>query len=466
MKRTYLLILMVAVGLFVGCGSDTSKSKGKTPNNTGGTCGNGALDPGEVCDPSIESGEGACPNSCSAPACSTAVLDGDANTCTARCIVEPIACANGDGCCPTGCDSTTDSDCTNTCGDGVVEGPESCDGDCPATCPSPEACTEGVVKGSADTCSVRCDFVPIQLCDDGDGCCLPGCTVDDDSDCSQVVGDCGNGTIDEGETCDGDCPTSCASPNACVGATLVGTADSCDARCETTPVQVCQGGDGCCPAACTPSNDSDCSGACGNGQLDGMETCDGNCPTSCNDNVACTTDTLIGSADNCNVQCIYDTVTVCQGGDGCCPANCSSQNDSDCNCTPRTCASQGFECGQANDGCGQALDCGVCPSGEGCTANNICDAAAGIGAPCTTNTDCGVGLQTCELGAPGGYCTVLCIPGSVTCPAGSTCTISAIGQTPIACTKNCTSDNDCRPGYACLPDLFNMAATTCVPSGS
>ena len=35
-------------------------------------------------------------------------------------------------------------------------------------------------------------------------------------------------------------------------------------------------------------------------------------------------------------------------------------------CTPKTCEDLGYECGQADDGCGGTLDCGTCPDGKSC----------------------------------------------------------------------------------------------------
>lgn len=75
---------------------------------------------------------------------------------------------------------------------------------------------------------------------------------------------CGNGVIDDGETCDppGSCPTSCDSGHACARGTLTGSAATCDARCTYEPVAVCVDGDGCCPAGCNATNDSDCFEEC------------------------------------------------------------------------------------------------------------------------------------------------------------------------------------------------------------
>ncbi|GAB5545170.1 MAG: hypothetical protein SangKO_049300 [Sandaracinaceae bacterium] len=72
---------------------------------------------------------------------------------------------------------------------------------------------------------------------------------------------CGNGVREGDERCDGDCPTSCPD-TACTSGRLVGSASSCDARCESSPVTACTSGDGCCPSGCTLPADSDCSYDC------------------------------------------------------------------------------------------------------------------------------------------------------------------------------------------------------------
>jgi hypothetical protein len=74
---------------------------------TTNTCGDDIVQAGELCD-------GDCPTACPSPdMCQPQALVGDALTCDARC--EPRAeitqCSDGDGCCPSGCDMDTDSDC-------------------------------------------------------------------------------------------------------------------------------------------------------------------------------------------------------------------------------------------------------------------------------------------------------------------------------------------------------------------
>jgi hypothetical protein len=69
---------------------------------------------------------------------------------------------------------------------------------------------------------------------------------------------CGNGQRDPGETCDGDCPTQCPAPSACMKSTLAGSPDRCDAMCISSSITSCVAADGCCPSGCTPATDSDC----------------------------------------------------------------------------------------------------------------------------------------------------------------------------------------------------------------
>ena len=77
---------------------------------------------------------------------------------------------------------------------------------------------------------------------------------------------CGNGAIDPGETCDGDCETRCADTgDACMPAELTGDAARCTAMCAVVPVAECIDGDGCCAPGCSESGDDDCVGANANG---------------------------------------------------------------------------------------------------------------------------------------------------------------------------------------------------------
>ena len=165
-------------------------------NDCTATCGNGTIDAGETCDPTST-----CPTSCGdANACTTDVLNGSAATCDAACDYPSIStCTDGDGCCPSGCDVTTDSDCGGgICGNGVIDPGETCDppGSCPTHCDNMPTCTTGTLSGNAATCQSTCTSVPITTCTDGDFCCPDGCSSSTDTDCLAGTGDdsgCGCG---------------------------------------------------------------------------------------------------------------------------------------------------------------------------------------------------------------------------------------------------------------------------------
>ena len=188
-------------------------------------CGNGLLEAGEACDTGIASGAGSCPTSCADGAACTADALTGGGTCAAACTNTPItAPAAGDGCCPPGATVATDSDCSASCGDGVVTSGEVCDtgiaagrmGSCPTSCNDMMACTRDTLVGGG-TCTAACTYTPITVPMAGDGCCPAGATITTDADCTAR---CGDGTITAPEVCDD-------------GNTMVG--DGCSATCTREP---------------------------------------------------------------------------------------------------------------------------------------------------------------------------------------------------------------------------------------
>ncbi len=196
-----------------GDGCCPSSCNANTDSDCAPVCGNTVVEPGETCDP-----PGSCPSSCNdGNPCTADALVGNAATCTAACTATAITtCVGGDGCCPTGCNANTDSDCTPVCGNSVVEAGETCDppASCPATCFDGIACTEDLLQGSSLTCDVTCAYPEILTCAHGDGCCVSGCNANQDDDCPAV---CGNGVLEPGEACDD-------------GGTVPG--DGCDETCH------------------------------------------------------------------------------------------------------------------------------------------------------------------------------------------------------------------------------------------
>ena len=172
--------------------SGSGGSAGASGGAPGAICGNGVIESGETCDP-VES----CPAVCDdGNACTTNDMSGSAETCNVACSFSSITtCAPGDGCCPTGCNPSTDTDCSATCGDGTVDENETCDppSTCPMSCDDGDACTVDLLTGSIQNCNVACSNSPITTCVSGDGCCPAGCTSASDSDCSGGTGGAGTG---------------------------------------------------------------------------------------------------------------------------------------------------------------------------------------------------------------------------------------------------------------------------------
>ena len=69
---------------------------------------------------------------------------------------------------------------------------------------------------------------------------------------------CGNGVVDAGELCDGNCVSECVMQNPCDTGVLTGSAATCDVECVTTTMTECADGDVCCPTGCTTDEDRDC----------------------------------------------------------------------------------------------------------------------------------------------------------------------------------------------------------------
>jgi hypothetical protein len=316
-------------------------------------CGNGIVETGEQCDKAIPAGSpGSCSVVCASEDCLQRSIQGSAGDCSARCEAMTVqACKANDACCPTGCTSASDSDCSATCGNNAKDSGETCDtgaltpsGDrCPVACNDNNPCTRDTLV-SAGTCSARCVFEPTTSFTDGDKCCPPGGNANNDGDCEPL---CGNAVYESAtERCDraiaagmpGACPTFCPMAEGCSRFELKGSSALCTSECVLNATTACTGRDGCCPSGCNTSNDNDCAPICGNRVVESPEKCDraitagntGACPATCNDNNACTQDVASGNNDDCTRVCAFTNITACAPGDGCCPSVCNAATDSDC----------------------------------------------------------------------------------------------------------------------------------------
>ncbi len=197
---------------------------------------------------------------------------------------------------------------------------------------------------------------------------------------------------------------------------------------------------------------SSCRFTCGDGQVGALEQCDtaiaaglpGACPTACDDQDACTSDTLSGS--ECLAQCVTGDIAACVDGDGCCPSACDATTDSDCTAT-----------------CGN----GIIEAGETCDGN--CPTACDDGAACTTDVMSG-SAATCDAACSTSP-VVACVNGDGCCPAGcdstnddscsATCGNGTI-EPPETCDAACPMNGaDCDDNDVCTADTASGLASQC-----
>lgn len=378
----------------------------------------------------------------------------------------------GELCCFTSICEQIDPECTFTCGNGIPEGPEVCDGDCPTSCPEPPVCDsvgEYVLVGDPNFCDVVCLPADLRECET-DGCCPEYCNYTTDDDCDVITGGVGS-------ACDVD--SDCGDPaegHFCVNEgyragycsfNYLDAAGACPVDSHVTNIWLMTGWspDIICAADC--ETDEDCGGRVGYGcldyDLDGVTECvqigigEKEYGEECQDTTQCAggdyalCDPYVGIGEieaGCSFLCVegdldcpeglhclgtrcYEPCETCVDGDGCCPneLGCNFEVDSDC---PE-------------------------PSDEV------------VGRPCTTAADCTDPIATCltpEEGFPGGYCTYSTDDIAV-CPDGSEFTATD-GRTDLTCRQQCRGDSDCRDSdYECY-DSSTMFSDTliCSPVGN
>jgi hypothetical protein len=156
-------------------------------------------------------------------------------------------------------------------------------------------------------------------------------------------------------------------------------------------------------------------------------------------------------------------------------ASCVSSGLPPTTCTPKTCAQQGVQCGQAGDGCGNIINCPNCPPPQTCggggvpsvcgnsactptpcpagTCGTVADGCGGtsVCAPCAAGTTCGGGATPGVCGAGGGACTKQMCPAPA---SGSQCGSVADGCGGLLSCQ-------CPAGFACING--KCATSSCVP---
>ncbi len=398
-------------------------------NDCAVTCGNGTKESNETCDPLAS-----CPNACPAQACQLRKLV-NAGTCTAECVNDRLqtTCVAGDGCCPAGCHTGNDADCSAACDNGVKESGETCDplASCPSTCPANECQLRKLAN--PDTCKAQCINDRLQTaCQSGDDCCPPGCNTANDTDCSVR---CGDGVKDPSETCDplATCPSRCPA----MGCQLreLKNAGTCKAVCENSRMQTtCASDDDCCPGACNNNNDIDCAPRCGNSVVERDEKCEpvAECMRR---QAACRSDRDTiregrGNPGQCTFECA-ESARRCGDADGQCPSGC--QNDPDCK------RANGSVCESA----------GQCLSNR-CTDGRCCAETCGLCERCTG------GGGTCQMMPNTRVCGNSCVPSSQCCQScGNECSPCdpSSGQCRPAGGRSCNGGRGtCNGSGACVPN--------------
>ncbi|MBT8492442.1 MAG: hypothetical protein KJO07_05245 [Deltaproteobacteria bacterium] len=179
------------------------------------------------------------------------------------------------------------------------------------------------------------------------------------------------------------------------------------------------------------------SSSCGNGQVELNETCDPreSCPDDCEDSNACTIDVRVGAEQDCNVACLRTVIDECADNDGCCPAGCAPNSDSDCS---QTCGNDEIDVGETCDPPGSCPQ--DCDDGNDCTEDLRTGSAANCNVVCTSNA-----INAC-IDDDG------CCPGPCDANSDSDCS-STCGNEKIEPGETCDPPDTCPRVEDCDDDL-------------
>ena len=335
-----------------------------------------------------------------------------------------------------------------TCGNGMVEYPETCDGGNAVSC---------------DGCSLYCRT---ESCGDGNACTTDQCspTIGCGFTRRQNGSSCPDGLVCNGnETCQsGLCTagTNAPSGTTCNDSSLCTTSDQCNGSgsCVGAPVTCNDGNvcttDGCNPATgCTTTNNTlpcNDSNACTTSDTCSAGSCVGGSPPNCNDGNVCTTDgcnpasgcTATPNTLPCNDSNACTTSDTCSGGScvGGAPPDCNDSN---------VCTDDG--CSPAS-GCTHTDNTAPCSDGFFCNGTDSCFGGTcnqHAGDPCTggaaCNANCNESSDTCFTPAGGG-----CTDDGNACTADQCDGSGTCSHTAISCDDGnpCTTDS-CNPGTGC-----------------
>ena len=317
------------------------------------------------------------------------------------------------------------------------------------------------VKPFASDSGVGSDDVtvapPGMLGDGGSGACVPKTCAELGYNCGENSDGCGN-MINCG---------SCTSPQFCGAGGF--------SQCGGNAVAADAGGNLCVPTTCaalgfTCGQNSD---GCGNildcGTCTAPAFCGGGGYSQCGGN------SIVADGGSLCVPttCAALGFTCGPAGDGCgnmldcgactSPAYCGGGGFDTCGgnmtvadggslCVPKTCASLGFQCGAAGDGCGNMLSCGTCTAPTFCGGGgfNMCGGNGPIaegGAVCTPKTcaqqgfNCGPADDGCGHLLQCGTCQLpqICGGGGAPSVCGDNIPCTGLCQNQVACNAGVTT---------------------------
>ena len=410
-----------------------SEAEAEAESESESECGNGQVDAYESCDTALDADEpGACPEACEDEADDCVSLTLDASGCQTLCDHDVVTDATAlDGCVA----GPGDPDVPDTavCGNSVIEEGETCDGNCPTSCDSGDACLAGALL-SGGTCQAACAYWPLVTAVSDDGCCVPGATCETDEDCCPI--ECDEGELPAEPDDDGD---------PCTEDVLV-VEGACA---HTAHVAIA----GCCDGA-------DC---CGDGVVEPGELCDEAgagataCPqeeADCDAGDACTADDFVDGGD-CLRRCDHDVLDdgaacddddLCNGAETCQTGECASGAAVLCDAPPECQTAVGATCDPGTGACDYptVLDDTPCADADLCDGAETCQAgecASGAAVLCDAPPECHTSVgATCDPGTGAcDYPTVLgdtpCADADL-CDGAETCSAGAcVAGTPVACTS-------------------------------